>query len=297
MRKRVKMLLAAALCVTTMTAVGCGNNSQQAVSGTTDASTAVEAVDPSIKFCGEWKLAYIETDGMTIAGDLSGMAELAGEDINITLNLGEDGAGSMVFGSDTFDLTWELVDDNNASITMSGGKDDAETPVGSIPAAYEGGELRLDMSNASDDTGDGDELAESVSEGTMVLTADGKSDRAKNVDIAEATEITSADALVGEWKLSGVGMFGLYMYGNADSVDKMFGEESAVVTFKDDGTCSFIGSDAAYEVTADGAVLVDDSMGTSVPIKAYGDDIIVDMSAFFGAVFGSDLPLFMVYSK
>lgn len=302
MRKRVKMMVAAAVCAVTMFVVGCGNADNKTVS---DAPAAVEEatpVDSKEKFVGEWKLAYIESDGVTVAGDLSGLKELAGEDISIVVKLANEGTGSMSVGPNNTEVTWELVDDDNIKIKLLNdfgeeGNESKEPPV--IDATYGDGELRLDMSNASADDSEGEEgLAEGVTEGVMVLTPDGTSDKIQAVTLDDATKITSKDALVGDWNLCGIGMFGLYMYGDTENVSKVMGDESNTVSFKSDDTCKFFDADGTYKVGNDGAVVSVQEMGDEgVPVLALGDDIVVDMSTFFGALFGSDKPLFMVYSK
>ena len=238
---------------------------------------------------------------MTVAGDLSGLKELAGEDISIVVKLANEGTGSMSVGPNNTEVTWELVDDDNIKIKLLNdfgeeGNESKEPPV--IDATYGDGELRLDMGGADADAAEGEEgLAGDVSEGVMVLTPDGKSDKSRVVDLAEATKITSKDVLEGDWSLCGIGMFGLYMYGDTEDVSKVMGDESDVVSFKSDDTCMIFDTEGTYKVGDDGTVVSVQEVGEGVPVLAFGDDIVVDMSTFFGELFGSEQPLFMVYSK
>lgn len=295
MRKRVKMMVAAAICAVTMFVVGCGNADDKTVP---DAVEATTPANPMERYVGEWKLAYIESGGLTFAGDMSGFAQLSGEDVSVTVRLADEGTGTMALGADSSELTWEVVDDDNIKITLShdlNGEDD-ESAV--LDATYADGELRLDMSGDGTDAAEGEEgVAQDVSEGIMVLTLDGKSDKAQTCNFDEATKIVSKDTLVGDWSLRGIGMLGLYVYGDAEGVGKILGDESAAISFGSDDTCKFFDGEGTYEVGEDGAVVSVEEMGEDIPVLAYGDDIVVDMTAFFGATFGGEEPLFMVYSK
>jgi len=308
MKKRVKMLFAAAICAATLSIVGCGGNANHTTTSEAAqeeaAEAQAEAEDPAAKFLGDWKLAYIESQGMTIMGDLSGLQALSGADMSIGLTINDDGTASMTLGSESADMKWEQVSDDKFSLTVaSESKEGEEAKEGeeellpeSIDVTCTGDELRFNLTSSTDEQESGEGIAEAMTTGAMVLTHDGTSDRVSVPSLADATPITSADALVGDWKLRGMGIFGLVMVGDTDNVDELFGEESGNVSFAEDGSCNFIGSDATYVVDENGAKVTDKQTNTEASISALGDDIVIDLSDSLGAMFGSDKPLFLIYS-
>ena len=109
MRKQVSALLASMLLAGGLMLPACGGgNSAQDTSNASEAATEeVQEVkeDPAKKFIGEWRLAAAESNGVTMAGDLSIML---GEDVSFTFTLNEDGTGNFAFSEEKANLTWKL---------------------------------------------------------------------------------------------------------------------------------------------------------------------------------------------
>ena len=103
------------------------------------------------------------------------------------------------------------------------------------------------------------------------------------------TPITSEDALVGSWTLSGINMMGITMYGDAKDLAAMAGGQDVSLSFEKGGKCHLMGSDATYAVSSDGATITEENI--SIPVKALGDEIAIDMTDLIG------MEMIMVFSK
>lgn len=276
MKKQLTMLLAAALCASSITLGACGSPAPADNSAKTEATTTdekkEEAVDPAEKFAGDWKLAYMEVNGVTMAGNLS---QMFGDEQIPTLSIDKNGTGSMVLNDDAGTLTWKLVDDNSISIAMDESEDKKE-----IPVTYDEQKAALSLTMEDD----------SMS-GTLFFTADGTSKDVAAIDISQAKDIASVDEIAGDWKMSGAGMDGMFMYGDADTIASISGG----------------GFDPALSITADGKITVNgstlditiDENGASVgaegvsliSLKMLDDKLVMDISSVMGS------PFFVLYSK
>ena len=271
MKKFLAVLCASLLCVCCLALAACGGGS--ASSSSASASSSAAPADPMEKYYGDWKIAAAEVNGVTMSGDFG---TLLGEDTSgSTLSVKSDGTGSITFGGESVDFTWAQNTDDSIVITPKTESDSIKT----APVKYEDGALKMTMED-NDMTG------------TLIFTADGTYPGAKEISADAATPITSEAALVGEWKLTGANMMGISMYGSADDLAAvMGGTTDTTLTFEQGGTAKAFGEDATWTVGSDGASFT--MSGTSIPVKALGDDIVIDASAELGGT----MTILMVFSK
>ena len=183
-----------------------------------------------------------------------------------TLSLEEDGVGTMTFAGESADVTWKQ-DGEKLTVTTSEGKD--------LDGTFKDGVIVLTM--ADDDF-----------TGTLIFTVDGTYDKAREISLAAAKDITSESELIGTWSLSGMNMMGMTIYGEAASLASMAGETDVTVSFEEGGACTLMGEEATWSIGSDGAVITTD--GASIPVKALGDDIVIDVAGATGDLdFGDDL--------
>ncbi len=223
-------------------------------------------VDPSEKFIGEWKMAGLQANGVTMVGDLSAITE----DASSSMVIAEDGTGTFAFGEDSTTLTWTLKSDDVITVTLKPTDEDATLPA-TVDVTYQDECLSLAL--------DSDEVS-----GILVYSKDGKITNMQEIALGNATDIASADTLVGTWKLSGVRMSGLSVYGDPAALEEMMGDTAdPTMVFNEDGTIMAFDSECTWEVTESGATINIDEV--SIPVKAFGDNILVD----FGSVLGMDM--------
>ena len=207
-------------------------------------------------------------------------AALYDDDMEMALVVNADGTGTFTFGGEAAPFTWTeksptaitleiqtTSDDSASDSSASASASAAAAETTTVDVTCEDGALFMEMQ--SDDY-----------TGTVIFTADGTFAGAKEISIASAKPITSEDALVGTWKLSGLNMMGINMYGDADALAAMAGSEDMTVTFEKGGKATMSGSDMTYTVGADGAAI--DESGVTLPILALGDDVIIDLSDVLG---------------
>lgn len=292
--KYLATLCVALMCALSLTLVACGGGEQKATeNATTEETTQVETApaDPAEAFIGTWKFAGAEANGMTMSGDLSGILSMIGYDgdASFSLTFEKDGKGSAVFADEASSFTWVMKDDTTATITPEKKAADAEVSDDEVTAENEAAADAEEEAEAETTLETADVVLEdgvlkmsmgSDTEGTMLFTADGTMPNAVKYDLSTATAITSEDALKGTWTFSGMNMFGITFTGDSAAIAEQMGSEDATVTFSDGGTADFMGSEATWSVSADGAVLSSD--GTDIPIKALGNDIVIDMSEMLG---------------
>lgn len=185
-----------------------------------------------------------------------------GEEADMTFNIQADGKGTGSFQGETGDFTWKQAGDDKITINFDGGSNTVE-------ATLKDGVLSVQM---QEDT-----------EGMLLLTKDGKLEGAREISSAKAKDITSENALLGEWTLSGMAMSGLSMYGDAEALAKASGEVTeTTVTFEQGGTAKVFGQDAKWTVGADGATV--EMQGTAIPVKALDNDILLDVSSIIPGI-------------
>ena len=281
MKVTVSKLMVTLLSAGCLALAACGGGSADTTSsgGETAKTTEVvetPAADPSEKFIGDWKLAGVISQGITMTGDLSAMFE---SEETSALSIKSDGTGTLTFADDSNDITWKQKDDDTLTISIA----DAEDPfAATIELKSKDDELFLEMSN--------DEFS-----GTLIFTADGTTKNAKEISFAEGSDITSEDELLGTWNLTGVRMMGASMYGDASDLSVLAGSEDASITFEAGGTCTMFGGEATWTVGADGAAI--ESLGISMPVKSIGDDIMLDVSELMSAMGSEYGEMVYVFSK
>lgn len=296
MKKYLAIVCAAMLCVCCLALAACGGSGSgsAAASGSGSASASASAASSSAsaadKAVGDWKLAAIETQGITVAGDFS---MFLGTSDQIALSIEKDGKATMKLGSESAELSWTADGD---TITLKKAESDSSSSSASASSSSSSTNPFFgDSSSSSDEikaTLKGDALVITAeSDGTsvdMIFTADGTYADAKVIDTKKAEKITSESDLVGEWKLSGMNMMGISMYGDPSALTAMMGQSSAssadtTAKFETGGKCTLMGESCTYAVDSNGATIT--MSGQSLPVKKLGDDIVIDFSAAYGTEF------------
>lgn len=291
MKKYLALICAAMLCVCCLALAACGGGSGSAApaSGSAAASASGSSATAADKAVGSWQLAAIESQGITIAGDFS---MFLGSNDKITMNVEKDGKASMSMGGETANLTWEASGDaikfkkdesSSASSASTSASDSTSNPFfdssesgsSEFTANIKDGALIIDISQAD----------QSMS---MIFTADGTYEGAKIIDPSKADKITAEADLVGEWKLSGMNMMGISMYGSPSDLSAMMGstDTSAAdlsVKLEAGGKGTIMGEACTYTVDSNGVTV--SLSGQSLPIKKLGDDIVIDFTALYGMEF------------
>jgi hypothetical protein len=113
------------------------------------------------------------------------------------------------------------------------------------------------------------------------------------VDTPGGVIMASADELVGEWKLTGQLVGGLFITGETDKLLEYTNEGFASASFKDDGTCTLLGYDVTYSVGENGATI--DTKGGSIPVKTMEGDLIIDLAPISDDASGTEA--YLRYSK
>lgn len=273
MKKYLALLCATMLAVCCLALAACGGgNASSAASGSGSAASSSAA--PEVSLVGDWKLAGLETQGVTMAGDMSAAF---GSDVGMTLSFADGGKGTATFNGEAAEFTWEKTADG-ATVTIASGGEALEGVTGgssTLNVTLEDGVLSLVM---SDET----------MTGTMLFTQDGVLPGMVEISVAKATPITDEGMLTGDWKLAGMSMMGMNMYGDSASIAAVAGSSDTSISFSADGTCKMSGADATYKVSAEGAEIT--SSGLTMPVMALGENIILDMS-------GMGIDMVMMYSK
>ena len=284
MKKYLSALIATMLLACCLGLVACGDSgsSSSAASDSSSSAAATEssseatesgseseatesesesAADPSEKFVGDWKLAGLQMNGVIVIGDLSAM------DVGTaSLNIAADGKGAITLDDTTTTFTWKQTDDDTLAIEVENAPE--ETAVSAAAnATYEDDTVRINLK--TDDQ-----------EGTIIFSKDGNVPGLESFSMDDATDITSEDALIGTWKVSGATMDGATMYGDSEALATMTGSEEMILTFEEGGTVTMLGSDATWSVGENGVVITDGQ--AEVAVKALGDDIVVNIGEVYG---------------
>ena len=256
MKRYLSALLVLMACVCCWALVACGGSETASTgSSSSDTSTASQTADSASKFIGTWKMAATETGGITVVDGESD------EDIPLVV-IEADGTAKYGAADNTLELVWVQKDDNTLSLTP---KDE----VGNGTAAtmheivYQDDTLLLSLEN------------ESGQQGTIIFTKDGALADYPPLSLDNATNITSKDALVGTWTMSGVLIEGSTMYGDAESLAKVNGGIATTATFNEDGTAEILETAAEWSVGDQGAVATVE--GDDIAVLALGDDILIDI--------------------
>lgn len=258
----VAMLLA--LCGFVFAACGSGDadstRAGTSPSGPTEPDAASVAERTAL-FTGEWKLAALKMDDLTMAGDFS---QVLGSSEGSVIVLNEDGTGTFDLAGNAADVTWKVTGQRAASIVVTG-----EEGSGEVKAIVKDGVMSLRMES------------DQASSSTLLYSHDGIIESAPRISAADATPITSLDGLVGEWKIAGNVASGMTATGPPKSLSALMGQSDPInMTIEEDGTTTILGDTVEVVITDDGAVLEAD--GVQIPVRAYGEDIMFDATELFG---------------
>lgn len=217
---------------------------------------------------GTWKLAAMESEGVTMGGNLSQILE---SEENPSLVINEDGTGTMTMNSDTFSFTWNENGDEGIALNAEGAINDETGNQTSLK--LEDGAVFM-------------KFVQDEKEAYMIFTEDGTYDKAKVITMEGAEAITSQDDLLGRWTMSGMNMMGVSAYGDAEALSNMNGGLETFVDFKEDGTVEMNGQQGTWQVSGDGATMTsEDITGVhTYPIKKTADGIVMDSSESFGGM-------------
>lgn len=279
MRRRMVALCVAllGLCGVLLSACSGGGASMQSV-----------VADPADKFVGTWKLASIETQGITFVGDFSfvmseGSAakpeateEAESEpDAVVFLMLQDDGTGTLSAPEGKASVTWELADDNTAVVTSqestAAGDSDSSTSLLSaetLELAYVDDALVVNRETDDDAY-------------TFTFTESGSIPDEPEIDLSKATEITALDGIVGTWRLTAMKMMGATMYGAPEDLAAMYGDETyATLEVGDDGSVRFMGQDVVVQTDTSGSKI--NLVFYELPVKMLDGQVVVDMTDVLG---------------
>lgn len=272
MKKLISLFIATMLCACCLGLSACGDSGSAASStagssSATGSSSAAEesssaaTADPSEKFIGEWKMAAIKSQGVTLLGSMEAMGVGTS-----TLTISEDGTGSLVTDGVENAVNWQMAGDD--AITL---KSEVEGEGGiladGVTVTYADETLDLAVSSES-------------AEGNMLFTKDGALKDVVPIDPSKATPVTSEADLIGTWKICGITMEGATMYGDSAALSALNGSEEMVITFEQGGKVTMLGSDATWSIGSNG-VVIDDS-GTELPVLSIDGDILLDLGAVYG---------------
>ena len=318
------MLCATMLCACCLGLAACGGSgsSSAAASGSASASASASSASASassasasassssaaVDYAGDWKFAGMEADlgtgKITMVGDLEAIASAFGSDTSTMafgLTLNADGTGKFVGGDESYDVAW-VGNDKGVTLTPAKGDDSASASAASASASAASESASAESDNAFGNFGDSIDLvyADGVlsltmdqdgQSATVYFSKDGKLPGATEIKAENAKPITSEADLIGEWKISGMNMMGLSIYGDDDALGAMMGSSGTdtSLTIEAGGKGTMSGSEFTYTVGADGAAM--ESGGITVPIKSLNGSLLLDMSDAIG------MPMVIAYSK
>lgn len=239
-RKLFTFLCTLALCFGCFAVAGCGSSTP---AGSDTTATADGSVDPAEKFYGEWKLALLEYQGVYMVGNLDEFLETGG---NTSLKFSNDGTGSLAILSDNWDFTWETKDDNTLTIAVK--KADGLNSL-TADVVYSDGAITLDLKMED-------------FEGKFTYTKDGTIKGYDIVNESSLTDVTSSDQLLGSWNVSGISTPDMTIYGDAQSISAISGNNVRVITFADDGTCTLNDSSVKWVIDEEGGAHLDNGSQT-----------------------------------
>ena len=266
MKRYLALLLTAAMCVCCLALAACGGGASDSAASGSEASSSAAAADPAEKFIGEWKVAGAEMEGITITGNLSGGLLGEGTVGEILFSFDKDGTGSASYNDESFNFAWETKGDNAVVIKPT----DDNASVEEIEATYENGALSIEMSDDS-------------FSGKVLLSQNGSIEGMEPIDTTNAKNLASKSDAVGTWKLCGMNMSGMSMYGDADNLASVMGDSTdSTITLNEDGTAEAMGTAASWEFSADGSTI---NIGIAVPLMTIDDMLALDMSELIGSEF------------
>ena len=308
MKKYLAMLCAAMLCACCLGLAACGGASSSSAASSSAASASASAsttasnesasasaasagaltasvseaaasVSPAAAtagFVGEWKFAGAQMDmgsgAVTMVGNL---ATILGDGYTFSMTLKEDGTGTFAVSGESVNVTWSQVSDESIVVTAT--NPDSEGMSEPIEFFYANGVLTGSMVQEGQTT-------------TLMFSKDGTVPGALEINAANGRPITQESDLVGDWKISGMSMMGLSIYGDSNTIATMSGNTAEVnLNVQPGGTATFGGQEITYTVGPNGASLNAD--GVAIPVMALGDGIMVDLTQI------AQMDMFLAYSK
>ena len=249
-------------------ASGAGSASSESASSASasvsSASTSASSASAGTEsFVGAWKLAAAESQGVTMAGNFGEIMGV-GEGVSMTVNA--DGTGKMSLGDEGGDFTWAAESDGTIYVTPQSEEASIQQ---ALPVNLKDGAVFMPYEQ------DGQEA-------TLIFTKDGTYAGAKVIDVSQGKAITDEKTLLGTWKLSGMDMMGISIYGDAEAIAAMGGGEDSNITFSEGGVLEYAGAQGTWEVGADGAtVTITESLAGNgtMPVVLFDDgSIAIDMT-------------------
>lgn len=292
MKKHLNLFLAALLGLSILGVPACGGTA--ATEGAADEPVAEKAeepeevVDPAADFYGEWQIAAVSSNGLTMVGDLTSLLEV---NKTMRIDIKEGGKARMSFDGETLDCTWEQTSDTSIVLKTPNeedGTDDAADQDGAEDAvegaedavdgmAEEGTEAELTLE-------DGMLKATSFTdtfEGTLYFSSDGTYPAYESIDPEKVAAAASLDAVVGDWTLAGMYFMGATAYGEADSMAGLIGEGNETVSIGEDGTVEMMGGTVGFGVGDNGGY-IDVNGQAQLPVGTLGDYLTVDFTQALG---------------
>ena len=239
--KKLATILCTAVLATTLVACGGGAQSSTASTATSAAITSSES-----SFTGSWRTCTMVTDGITIWGDFSSMY---GSDGGWTIDVMDNGTANMVMGDQSTTVNWSA---KGNVITFTNGLGKGEDLV----ATLDGDVLSANMNMEDSDS-------------SISFSRDGTTSDLPDVSPAGAQPITSADALVGSWKLTAAFSDTVNMYGPDGALAKRLGVSDTMV-FNPKGKGSLMGFDFTW--TTDAAGTSFESAMADAPVEVLAVD-------------------------
>ena len=241
------------------------------------ASSTTSEESTSEKMVGDWKIAWIETTGITAWGNIGAIMGID----NISLTLNSDGTGKMTADGEDVAFKWNQGEGDEFSIEFDG-KDQSDLFGDSAKLAFKDNAVQLSVS--------ADEF-----DGVFAFTKDGKAEGLREVTMEGTKKISSEDELIGTWQLSGMGKDGASIYGDLDAIGSYMPSSmtSGNVKFAKDGKVTIFGEEATWKITSkDNAVI---TMGDQkLTVKSSGDEIVMNLGQSTDA---TDDDVIVMFSK
>lgn len=293
MKKHVNLLLAALLGLSILGMPACGGSASSESTAEEPAAEKVEepeeVVDPAEDFYGEWQLAAINSQGLTMVGDLASLLE-ASDNMKITISSGGD--AKMSFDGETVVCTWEQTSDSTIVLSTPGDEaDDASDAADDADTEDAIGDAEDAVENLADDGG---EIEFTLEDGVLTVTSfteefdgklyfspDGKLAAYPAIDPANIGAADSVDAVEGDWTFSGIYFTGVTIYGDTESMAEMMGEGSETISISSDGTVEMMGETVSFEVGNEGGY-IDVAGQAQLPVGIVSDYLAVDFTEAYG---------------
>ena len=283
MKKYLALLCATMLCVCCLGLAACGGSSTGSAAASSASASASESAssaapaNPADKFIGKWALVGAQQGSIVMTGDFE---SVFGQELDISLTVDAAGTAKLVYNDQSIDCNWDLKDDNTIALTAA----NLENTDGTKLLAGEAVNVTYDTTN------DTLVMQDTETNAMLVFSQTGAIEGVLDITADNGTPITSKDALVGTWRICGLNMAGVMMYGEADDLAQYMGDSDLSLVVKDDGTATIMGESITYTTDSKGAVF--DIEGIECPVYAFGEgELLLDLTPGFGQT------MLFLYSK